>query len=135
MNVQKENLKYLKKLSLYNILTKTEISNFDMLIYIWKSLINELNLKNIKDIDSLLERGKFSLEKGKYKYAIELFTDIIETDPSQHIAFEYRATSFYYLQDFENALDDCEYVLSQDPYNSNMNKLLGLLEIDNSEEN
>lgn len=125
-----EFLDFIRDLSLYSILKNNHISNFEFLIKVWKDLFIKINNKKILDQDSLLERAKLCFEKGAYEYSIAICNKLIKNDPLMYTALEIRASCLFYLQSTDDAYEDCEFVLSHDPYNLNMNNLLSLLEND-----
>jgi len=126
--VQDENLMFLSEISLNKIIEKNTLTNFDMLMNIWRDLFNQVVHKKIINKDHLLEKAIMCYERNAYQYAIAICNDILEIDPLMIYALEIRAFSLYYLDDLDDALEDCEFALSIDPNNVKMSYLLSLFE-------
>lgn len=62
----------------------------------------------------------------QYELAIKNFTDFISKEPGVAAAFEYRAFSYFYLNDFRRSLDDIEKAIAIDPGKSGFVNLRGI---------
>ena len=70
--------------------------------------------KNINLTDKL-ELGTELMYQGDYKYALQIFTNIIKTDPSWPEAWNKRATLLFFMKEYQRSLDDIDKVLSIEP--------------------
>ena len=70
--------------------------------------------KNINLTDKL-ELGIELMYQGDYKYALQIFTNIIETDPSWSEAWNKRATLLFFMKEYQRSLDDIYKVLTIEP--------------------
>jgi tetratricopeptide (TPR) repeat protein len=70
--------------------------------------------KNEK-LTNKLEFGKELMSEGSYNYALQVFTNIIRTDPSWSEAWNARATLFFYMNSYEESLNDIDKVLNLEP--------------------
>ena len=61
--------------------------------------------KNINLTDKL-ELGTELMYQGDYKYALQIFTNIIKTDPSWPEAWNKRATVYFFNGEFEKSIQD-----------------------------
>ena len=62
-----------------------------------------------------LEFGTELMQYGNYDYAIEIFNNIIATDPEWSEAWNKRATVFFLMNRYKESLSDIEKVLSIEP--------------------
>ena len=62
-----------------------------------------------------LEFGKELMSGGSYNYALQVFTNIIRTDPLWSEAWNARATLFFYMNSYEESLKDIDQVLNLEP--------------------
>jgi tetratricopeptide (TPR) repeat protein len=62
-----------------------------------------------------LELGKELMNNGSYNFALEVFTNIIKSDPLWPEAWNARATLLFYMNDYENSLKDIDKVLHLEP--------------------
>jgi tetratricopeptide (TPR) repeat protein len=70
--------------------------------------------KNINLTDKL-ELGTELMYQGDYKYALQIFTNIIKTDSSWSEAWNKRATLLFFMKEYQRSLDDIDKVLSIEP--------------------
>jgi tetratricopeptide (TPR) repeat protein len=70
--------------------------------------------KNINLTDKL-ELGTELMYQGDYKYALQIFTNIIKTDPSWSEAWNKRATLLFFMKEYQRSLDDIDKVLAIEP--------------------
>ncbi len=63
--------------------------------------------------------GDVFYEKGKYKEAVEAYTDYLSTHPSHVQSIYNRARSYEELKQFQNAKDDLNAIVKMDPKNIN----------------
>ena len=70
--------------------------------------------KNINLTDKL-ELGTELMYQGDYKYALQIFTNIIKTDPSWPEAWNKRATLLFFMKEYQRSLDDIDKVLAIEP--------------------
>ena len=62
-----------------------------------------------------------------YNSAVKEYTNAINLNPNFENAYVNRAYSYYYLNQFQNALEDAKKVLSLNPANSDAQKLYNYL--------
>jgi len=62
-----------------------------------------------------LDFGTELMQYGNYDYAIEIFNNIIATDPEWSEAWNKRATVFFLMNRYKESLSDIEKVLSIEP--------------------
>ena len=65
---------------------------------------------NLKLTDRL-ELGTELMHYGNYDYALEVFNNIIYTDPKWSEAWNKRATLFFLMKDYKSSLKDIDKVL------------------------
>ena len=53
--------------------------------------------------------------RGNYQYALQIFTNIIHTDPGWSEAWNKRATLLYLMNDFQKSLKDIDHTLKLEP--------------------
>ena len=70
---------------------------------------------NQKNLTEKLEFGTKLMYQGQYDYALEVFTNIIETDPEWSEAWNKRATLLFLMKDYQKSLDDISKVLDLEP--------------------
>ena len=70
--------------------------------------------KNINLTDKL-ELGSELMYQGDFKYALQIFTNIIKTDPSWSEAWNKRATLLFLMKEYQRSLDDIDKVLAIEP--------------------
>ena len=75
---------------------------------IW--LIWNVHPNNLKLTDRL-ELGTELMHYGNYDYALEVFNNIIYTDPKWSEAWNKRATLFFLMKDYKSSLKDIDKVL------------------------
>jgi len=104
--------KQLKKL--FNKLSKSNNVNTANLVEqkIWT--VWHKHPKNINLTDKL-ELGTELMYQGDYKYALQIFTNIIKTDPSWSEAWNKRATLLFFMKEYQRSLDDIDKVLAIEP--------------------
>ena len=73
--------------------------------------------KHPKDdkLTNRLELGKNLMNEGSYKYALKVFSNIIDSDPKWSEAWNARATLLFYMRDYQNSLSDIDKVLNLEP--------------------
>jgi tetratricopeptide (TPR) repeat protein len=62
-----------------------------------------------------LEFGTELMQYGDYNYALNVFDNIIVTDPKWSEACNKRATVYFLMNEFKNSLDDIDKVLNIEP--------------------
>ena len=70
--------------------------------------------KNINLTDKL-KLGTELMYQGDYKYALQIFTNIIKTDSSWSEAWNKRATLLFFMKEYQKSLYDIEQVLTLEP--------------------
>ena len=55
------------------------------------------------------------MSEGSYNYALQIFTNIIRTDPLWSEAWNARATLFFYMNNYKESLKDIDKVLDLEP--------------------
>ena len=68
-----------------------------------------------KKLTNKLELGKELMNEGSYKYALQVFTNVIKSDPQWSEAWNARATLLYYMKDYQRSLSDIDEVLLLEP--------------------
>ena len=53
--------------------------------------------------------------EGSYKFALEVFNNVIKTDPSWSEAWNKRATLLYFMREYQRSLSDIDKVLNIEP--------------------
>ena len=88
---------------------KDQISSFKTEQKIWKLWSTH---PNNDELTSMLSVGSDFLNNNQYPKAVEIFTKVIELDPSWAEAWNKRATVFYMLGDYKASQDDIDKVLN-----------------------
>ncbi len=70
---------------------------------------------NKKNLTEKLEFGTKLMYQGQYDYALEVFTNIIETDSEWSEAWNKRATLLFLMKDYKKSLSDISKVLDLEP--------------------
>jgi len=70
---------------------------------------NDINLTN------RLELGTQLMYQGDYQYALKIFNNVIESDPSWSEAWNKRATLLFYMKEYQKSLNDIKKVLNLEP--------------------
>jgi tetratricopeptide (TPR) repeat protein len=109
-----DNYKSLELDKLFEKLSK--IDNPDHASLIEKKIWNVWNEhpKNEK-LTNKLRFGRELMREGSYNYALQVFTNIIRTDPLWSEAWNARATLFFYMNSYEKSLKDIDRVLNLEP--------------------
>ena len=76
---------------------------------VWNKHPNQINLTE------KLELGTELMYQGQYKYALRVFTNIINTDPEWSEAWNKRATLLFFMKDYQKSLNDISRVLDLEP--------------------
>ena len=76
---------------------------------VWNKHPNQINLTE------KLELGTELMYQGQYKYALRVFTNIINTDPDWSEACNKRATLLFFMKDYQKSLNDISRVLDLEP--------------------
>ena len=99
---------------LFNKLSKSHNVNTATLVEqeIWA--VWHKHPKNI-NLTYKLELGTELMHQGDYKYALQIFTNIIKTDPSWAEAWNKRAILLFFMREFQRSLDDIDKVLAIEP--------------------
>ena len=97
-----------KELKQIDDLTKADLIERE----IWKIWSEHPNTQNLTD---KLELGTELMNMGDFNYALKVFTNIVNTDPSWPEAWNKRATLLYFMQEYQKSLDDIDKVLSIEP--------------------
>ena len=87
---------------------KDQISSFKTEQKIWKLWSTH---PNNDELTSMLSVGSDFLNNNQYSKAVEIFTKVIELDPSWAEAWNKRATVLYMMGEFEKSQDDIDKVL------------------------
>jgi len=69
------------------------------------------------DIYSKHELARRSLEEGRFLEALSILKNIVETDPAFMPAWNNLSLAYYYVGDFEKAMDTIEQTLEREPGN------------------
>ena len=87
---------------------KDQSSSFKIEQKIWKIWSTH---PNNDELTSMLSVGSDFLNNNQYPKAVEIFTKVIELDPSWAEAWNKRATVLYMMGEFEKSQDDIDKVL------------------------
>ena len=87
---------------------KDQISSFKTEQKIWKLWSTH---PNNDELTSMLSVGSDFLNNNQYPKAVEIFTKVIELNPSWAEAWNKRATVLYMMGEFEKSQDDIDKVL------------------------
>ena len=87
---------------------KDQISSFKTEQKIWKLWSTH---PNNDELTSMLSVGSDFLNNNQYSKAVEIFTKVIELDPSWAEAWNKRATVLYMMGEFEKSQKDIDEVL------------------------
>jgi len=79
---------------------------------IWKAWSE--HPKNEK-LTNKLKLGRGLMGEGSHDYALQVFTNIIRTDPLWSEAWNARATLFFYMNNYKESLKDIDKVLNLEP--------------------
>ena len=53
--------------------------------------------------------------EGSYQYALQVFSNVVKSDPAWSEAWNKRATLLFFMKDYQKSLDDIENVLNIEP--------------------
>ena len=67
-------------------------------------------------VDAMLTDGKNLLKNEAYQQAVELFTTVIETNPSFAEGYNQRAIAYFMLEEWSKAIRDCKQTVDLNPY-------------------
>jgi len=70
---------------------------------------------NDNNLTDKLELGTELMYAGNYQYALQIFDNIIKTDPFWSEAWNKRATLLFLMKDYQKSLSDIDKVLSIEP--------------------
>ena len=87
---------------------KDQSSSFKIEQKIWKIWSTH---PNNDELTSMLSVGSDFVNNNQYSKAVEIFTKVIELDPSWAEAWNKRATVLYMMGEFEKSQDDIDKVL------------------------
>jgi tetratricopeptide (TPR) repeat protein len=109
-----DNYKSVELDTLFEKLSKIDSPNQATLIEkkIWK--VWNKHPKNDK-LTNKLKFGRELMSEGSYNYALQIFTNIIRTDPLWSEAWNARATLFFYMNNYKESLKDIDKVLDLEP--------------------
>lgn len=67
-------------------------------------------------VDALLQEGIVAMQRGTYQVAVDLFTRVIEMAPKFAEGYNKRATTYYLMEMYEEAIADCERTVALNPH-------------------
>lgn len=67
-------------------------------------------------VDALLQEGIEALDRKAWAEAVAKFTRVIERVPEFAEGYNKRATSYYLMGEYTQAIDDCEATVARNPY-------------------
>lgn len=89
---------------------------------LWRSLLDSLSRKALKDAEAYLNRGNSYYKKGKFKQAIEDYSQAISLNPKDAEAYFFRGLTYYkkwfkkaYENDLDRAIEDYTQAISLAP--------------------
>tara|TARA_Y100000741_G_scaffold157217_1_gene118820 strand:+ start:408 stop:965 length:558 start_codon:yes stop_codon:yes gene_type:complete len=62
-----------------------------------------------------LELGTQLMYEGNYQYALQVFSNVVKSDPTWSEAWNKRATLLFFMEDYQKSLNDIENVLIIEP--------------------
>jgi tetratricopeptide (TPR) repeat protein len=66
-------------------------------------------------VDAMLTDGKNLLKNEAYQQAVELFTTVIETNPSFAEGYNQRAIAYFMLEEWSKSIRDCKRTVALNP--------------------
>lgn len=67
------------------------------------------------EVDARLQDGILAMQRGALEQAVTIFTEIIGMAPDFAEGYNKRATTYYMMQEFEQAIQDCEATVARNP--------------------
>lgn len=67
------------------------------------------------EVDARLHDGIMAMQRGAFEQAVAIFTEVIEMAPDFAEGYNKRATTYYLLQEYEKAIDDCDKTIALNP--------------------
>jgi tetratricopeptide (TPR) repeat protein len=67
------------------------------------------------EVDARLQDGIGEMQRGAFRQAIEIFTEVIEMAPDFAEGYNKRATTYYLMQEYEKSIYDCEATIARNP--------------------
>ena len=67
------------------------------------------------ELTEKLELGTQLMYQGRYDFALEVFSNIIKSDPGWSEAWNKRATLLFFMKEYQKSLDDISKVLALEP--------------------
>jgi len=86
--------------------SKTAILLENKIWFIWNKHPNNIKLTE------RLEFGAGLMQEGSYEYALKVFNNVLNSDPSWSEAWNKRATLFFLMNQYTESLNDIEKVLN-----------------------
>lgn len=86
-------------------------------IFLFSQNTNEKLSQDNIELKKLIEKADKLNENGMYEKAIELYSTALSFNENVGKIYAKRATSFYLMQDYENAIKDFSKVIESNPKN------------------
>jgi Flp pilus assembly protein TadD len=67
-------------------------------------------------VDTLLQQGIQAVERGAWAEAVAAFTKVIERAPAFAEGYNKRATTYYLMGEYAQAIADCEATVARNPH-------------------
>lgn len=67
------------------------------------------------EVDARFQDGLMAMQRGAFEEAVAIFTDVIEMAPDFAEGYNKRATTYYLLQEYEQAIRDCDKSIALNP--------------------
>ena len=67
-------------------------------------------------VDALLQEGIEAMQRGAYQAAVDIFSRVIDMAPDFAEGYNKRATTYYLMQRYEDAIADCERTVALNPH-------------------
>lgn len=80
-----------------------------------KALWDVWFLSGSEEADRAMEHGGIMMERGNFREAVEIFTDVVVALPDYAEAWNKRATALFLAQRYEESIADCHRVLELKP--------------------
>ena len=92
-----------------NAIHKAQNGNLDGAIFDYTSIINSGNAEPDQEKLLYFNRGFAYFKRESYNQAIDDFTKVLQSRPDAYLM---RAWSYYYINEFDKAIDDCKSMIN-----------------------
>jgi tetratricopeptide (TPR) repeat protein len=67
------------------------------------------------EVDARLQDGLIAMQRGALEQAVAIFTEVIEMAPDFAEGYNKRATTYYLMQEYEQAIRNCDKTIALNP--------------------